>query len=206
MSAHYKVCTATLVDPRVTPPASSKRTKIRLLAGSNGTVPVPVTKIENVGVAPALIVVVTLLTGADRHAPVTGSVSQMDKSTGKVTLPVSGVAVILSWLPTFTVATAKALAPELPASFTIPSPVGVNARATISGTGVSDADKRSEFTPGILTANELLVHAKANSTSVGANAVSGVSDTRNVCNPLLGGISTGVSGVPVSAFVAESVV
>lgn len=152
-----------------------------------------------------MIVVSTLPAGGSRQAAVTGLLSQMDKFTCNVTLPVSGVAVILSWLPTFTVATANALAPKLLGNVTIPSPVGVAARATISGTGVSEADKRSEFTPGIFTANALLVHAKANSTSIGSNAVSGVSDTRNVCKPLAG-ISTGVSGVPVTAFVAGSVV
>jgi hypothetical protein len=49
------VRTATLVDPRVTRPASLKRTNTRLLAGSKGTVPVPATKIPKVGVALALI-------------------------------------------------------------------------------------------------------------------------------------------------------
>ena len=66
-SANYNVRTATLVDPRVTPPVSWKRTKIRLFAGSNGTVPVPVTKTENVGVALTAIVLVVLVIGADRH-------------------------------------------------------------------------------------------------------------------------------------------
>src|SRR5262249_6814690 len=44
----YCVCTATLVAPRVTAPASKKSTNTRLFAGSNGTNPVPVTKTENV--------------------------------------------------------------------------------------------------------------------------------------------------------------
>jgi hypothetical protein len=65
--SRHCVRTATLVDPRVTPP-SLKRTKMRFCAGSNGTGgPVPATKIPKVGVAPALIVVVTLLAGAPRH-------------------------------------------------------------------------------------------------------------------------------------------
>jgi hypothetical protein len=56
------------------PAASLKRTKIRFVAGSNGTLPVPCTKIPNVGVALALIVVITLLIGGAKHAPVVGLV------------------------------------------------------------------------------------------------------------------------------------
>ena len=48
------VRTATLVDPRVTPPASLNRIKIRLVAGLKATLPVPCKKIPNVGVALAL--------------------------------------------------------------------------------------------------------------------------------------------------------
>src|SRR4029077_2304441 len=50
-SSAYCVLTATLVAPRVTPPASLKRTKTRLLVGSKGTVPAPVTKMPKLGVA-----------------------------------------------------------------------------------------------------------------------------------------------------------
>jgi acetolactate decarboxylase len=46
----YCVLTATLVVPRITPVASSKRTKARFLPGSNGTEPLPFTKTEKVGV------------------------------------------------------------------------------------------------------------------------------------------------------------
>jgi len=42
----YCVRTATLVAPRVTPPASLNTTLMRLFAGSNGTVPVAVTNTE----------------------------------------------------------------------------------------------------------------------------------------------------------------
>ena len=70
----YCVLTATLVKPRVTPPLSLKRVKIRFAAASKATLPVPVVKIANVGVAPALIVVVTLLDGGDKQAPVVGLV------------------------------------------------------------------------------------------------------------------------------------
>ena len=68
------VLTATLVKPRVTPPLSLKRAKIRFAAASKATLPVPLAKIPNVGVALVLIVVVTLLAGGDKQAPVTGFV------------------------------------------------------------------------------------------------------------------------------------
>ena len=55
-------------------PESLKRTKILFVAGLNGTLPVPATKIPNVGVALALIVVVTVFDGDAKHAPVTGLV------------------------------------------------------------------------------------------------------------------------------------
>ena len=67
---HYCVLTATLVEPRVMAPESLKRTKILFVAGSKGTLPPPATKIPNVGVALALIVVVTVLDGGAKQAPV----------------------------------------------------------------------------------------------------------------------------------------
>ena len=66
--------TATLVEPRVTAPKSLNRTKILFAAGSKGTLPLPWTKSPNVGVALALIVVVTVLSIAETHWPVAGSV------------------------------------------------------------------------------------------------------------------------------------
>src|SRR4029450_3187986 len=59
-TSSHCVLTATLVEPRVTAPESLNRTKILLAAGSNETLPLPCTKIPNVGVAPAAIVVVQL--------------------------------------------------------------------------------------------------------------------------------------------------
>ena len=70
----YCVRSATLVEPRVTLPASLNRTKIRLVAGSNGTLPAPWTKIPKVGVALALICVVTLGPIAEMHSPLAGFV------------------------------------------------------------------------------------------------------------------------------------
>ena len=68
------VRTATLVEPRVTLPESLKRTKIRFVAGLNGTLPVFCTKIPNVGVAPAVIVVVAKLAAGAKQAPAVGLV------------------------------------------------------------------------------------------------------------------------------------
>jgi hypothetical protein len=55
LAPFHCVLTATLVAPLVTPPPSLNRTTMRLLAGSNGTFPLPCKKIANVGVCPALI-------------------------------------------------------------------------------------------------------------------------------------------------------
>src|SRR5439155_15059258 len=90
----YCVRTATLVAPRITPPESLKRTKIRFPAGSKGTLPVPVMKIAKVGVSLASICVVTLLTVGEMHCPVAGTVSHIEMLTGRLTPPVSAEAVI----------------------------------------------------------------------------------------------------------------
>src|SRR3989304_4186651 len=68
------VHTATLVPPP--PPPPSKRTRMRFVAGSKGMGPVPITKTPKVGVALALICVVTLGPMAEMHWPVAGFVSQ----------------------------------------------------------------------------------------------------------------------------------
>jgi hypothetical protein len=70
----YCVRTATLVEPRVTLPRSLNRTKMRFAAGSNGTLPAPMTNTPKLGVSPVLIVVVTVRLGNARHAPLAGSV------------------------------------------------------------------------------------------------------------------------------------
>ena len=62
------------VEPRVIEPASLNRMNTRFAAGSNGTEPAPITNTLNVGVAPALIVVVTVPPGGARHAPFWGLV------------------------------------------------------------------------------------------------------------------------------------
>lgn len=88
------VRTATLVAPRTTPSALAKRTKIRFVAGSKGTVPLAVMKMPKVGVALALLCVVTLLAGGETHAPVAGFVSHSVRLRGKLAPPVFAVAVI----------------------------------------------------------------------------------------------------------------
>lgn len=167
--------------------------------------PVLVAKNANVGVAPLAIGVVTgpeIGAGGLMQAPVAGLVSHRVMLTGKVALPVSALTAMVSPLPRFTVATANA---PLLAKVTIPSPVGVAASATISGTGVFDADSNSVFRPVTLGAGDVLEQSNVNSISVGSNASVGVKENMNVCR-LSGAMSTGVSGVPTSALVAGSVV
>jgi hypothetical protein len=159
----------------------------------------------NVGVAAAAMVVVTPAAAVPRQAPVAGFVSQMDKATGRLAPPNPGVAVIVPVDPTFTDATAKAPDPPTPGRRTVPSPVGVTADATMSGTGVFDADSKSVFRPVVTGAGLVLEQSKVNSTSVGLNEAVVVKANTYVCSPPAG-ISTGVFGVPTSAFVAGSVV
>jgi hypothetical protein len=111
----YCVWTATLVEPRTTAFASLNSTKMRLVAGEKGTTPLAVAKIAKVGVALALIVVVTLDAGDARHCPEVGLVWQRLIANGSVADPVFAVAVIAALSPTLTVATANALEPDLPA-------------------------------------------------------------------------------------------
>ena len=73
-SAGYFVSTATLVEPRVTPPASLKRTKIRLFAGAKAMTPLPVANIEKVGVALGAMLADAVDAAGERHAPVSGLV------------------------------------------------------------------------------------------------------------------------------------
>src|SRR5262249_54352529 len=144
----HSVVTATLVEPRVTLPASLKRTKMRLLAGSNGIEPVAAAKIPKVGVAPAFTVVVTVLAGGARQAEGAGSVWHSERVNGKVTPPVSADAVIDAVAPTSTVATTNTPLPEDPGILTTPG-VGLAANATMSGTGMSsgETDSNSVLTP-----------------------------------------------------------
>ena len=123
-----------------------KRTKTRLLAGSNGIALELPAKIAKVGVALAAMVVVTPAAAGATHAPVAGLVWHRLRLIGKLVPPVSALAVIVSALPTLTVATANApywLDAEIS---TMPgSPEATS--ATISGTGVVEADRLSVLIP-----------------------------------------------------------
>ena len=132
---------------------------MRLVAGLNGTVPVPVTKTEYVGMALEKIVPPTLLAGEDRHAPVPGSVSQMDRTTGKVATNGTGFASTKFVPPTFTVATEKAFEPLAPGKLRMPSPVGVVATAIISGSAEVVAESTSVFDPDVIGAGSVLVQS-----------------------------------------------
>jgi hypothetical protein len=153
---NYCVRTATLVAPRTKPPASLNSTMMRLLAGSNGTLPVAVTNTEYVGVAPPLTGLVVSLAGADRQTPVPGLVSQMVSVTFKGA-DVLGNAVMVAVLPAFTVATAKAVELLVPARLRIPSPLGVLAIATISGTGLDEGDAPAQRLDKILCMYERFI-------------------------------------------------
>ena len=59
---------------------------------------------------------------------------------------------MLPLAPTFTVATAKAPVPFVPGIFTMPSLVVVAANATMSGTGVAEAESSNVFSPVLIGA------------------------------------------------------
>jgi hypothetical protein len=120
---------------------------MRFVAGSNGMVLFVVMKMPNVGVALALICVVTLRPGGAKQAAVVGVVSHTTRLSGKFTPPVSTVAVIAPLLPTLAVATEKTPAPVLGSTVAIPSWVMVTANATTSGTGIAEADRSRVLSP-----------------------------------------------------------
>jgi hypothetical protein len=115
-------------------------TKMRFVCGTNGTPSLAVAKMPKVGVALALIVVVTLEAIDEMHCPLVGSVWQRLTVSGKVTAPVVTVAVMEALVPTLTVATAKALEPDVPVMCRMPSFYAVAASATMSGTVVVEAE------------------------------------------------------------------
>src|SRR5262245_4777679 len=94
--------------------------------------------------------------------------------TGSVAFPVSADTVMLPLAPTFTVATAKAPVPLEPGMLTIPSLVAVAPKATMSGTGVADAERSRLFSPTVIGAGLELAQLKLSHTSVGANGAVGV--------------------------------
>src|SRR5580698_6050571 len=102
-ASRYCVRTATEVSPRKTPPGSVNWTNTRLTPGRSGTEALPVTKMPKVEVALAAIVVVTLIAGLARQAPLAGLVWHNASVTGRVAAPVLATAVIVASLPRLTV-------------------------------------------------------------------------------------------------------
>src|SRR5262245_49635122 len=118
--------------------------------------------------------------------------------TGNDTLPVSTDAVILPLAPTFTVATAKAPVPFVPGIFTIPGlGGGVAANATMSGTGVTEAESSSVFSPVLIGAGSLFAQSKLNCTSVGPIGAVGVMAKTKLC-AAPASIFAGVLGKPMT--------
>src|SRR5262249_32339216 len=99
-------------------------------------------------------------------------------------------------IPTFTVATAKAPAPFVPAMSTIPLLPVVAPRATMSGTAVVEAERRTVLSPEIVDAGaRVFAQSKVSDTSVGGNAPVGVKPTTKLWE-LARGMSIGVFGGP----------
>src|SRR5262245_33529070 len=76
--------------------------------------------------------------------------------------------------PTLAVATEKMPVPVAPGTSTVPLFPIVAATAITSGTGIADDDRRSVVRPGVSIAGPAFEQANRRSTSVGANAASGV--------------------------------
>src|SRR5262245_45420807 len=154
------VCTATLVDPLRTAP-SRKLTKIRLLAGSKGTKPRPVTNTLKVGVSFALICNVIEGWIAVMQAPLelvrhrvrlSGRMARVldlegDGASGPVVLTET---VIVPPAPTLAVAIPKAPTPVGPGTSTIPLLPNVTVNAMTSGPPADDT--MTVFTPWITPA------------------------------------------------------
>jgi hypothetical protein len=158
-----------------------------------------------VGVALALIVVEALDAAVPRHRPVAGLVWQIERASGKLAAPVLAVAVIAAVAPTFTVATANAFAPELPGMWRMPSLVAVAASATMSGTGVAEAESNSVFRPGKIGGPSRLEQRKPSATSLGPNGAIGANAMTKLWAAPAARL-TGVLGWPVRALVAGLVV
>jgi len=113
--------------------------------------------------------------------------------------------VISAAAPTFAVATANTPVAVGPGMFTMPSPLVVAAKATISGIGVAEAEKSRVLRPELMEAGVVSAQSKLNCTSVGAIGPVGVrAKTKFWAAP--GGMVTGVLAVPVTWLVAWSVV
>ena len=137
------------------------------------------------------------------HCPVTGFVSHRKTFTGRIAAPVSADAMIFALAPTFTVATAKTPVPVAPGTSTMP-PLAA-ASATMSGTGVAEAENNSVFSPELTGAGLLFVQSKLSCTSVGGKGAVGVKASTKLCAAPPATL-TAVFGVPVIWLVAELVV
>src|SRR5262249_18244227 len=160
----------------VTPPASAKRTKTRLFAGSKAIELVAVTKIANVGVALAPMSVLRLpLTGV-AQLPVAGTVRQMPIATGRFASPVSAPTPIAPAAPAFVVATAKAPVSPVPPMLRMPSREGVVATATMSGVAATEALSSNVFTPVMVGAGGAFAQRKSSATLVLGMGAEGVTE------------------------------
>src|SRR5262245_38201397 len=153
---------------------------MRLLAGSKGTNPRPLTKKEYVGVAPAAMLETTVGVGALLHVPF-GNVSHTFTAMGR--LPLFADTWIWPPAPTFEVATAKAAAPLFPGMLTMRPGTGVAASAMMSGPGAWVAASSSVLTPLIGARGKVLAPAKMSCTSLGGRGEEGVIENTKVCAP-----------------------
>src|SRR6266849_1442415 len=126
---------------------------MRADAGLNGTSALAFRNTENVGVAPAAVVICAEAASGCRHTPVTGSDGQTSDMTGSVASPVSVETVSVPLDPTLAVATAKApRACWLNGTLRMPSPVAVAASAMMSGTALAENSRSTVLTPGLVGA------------------------------------------------------
>src|SRR5262245_38279839 len=125
--------------------------------------------------------------------------------TGKVVLPVSADIVRAPLTPRFTAPTTNTPVALVPGIFTMPSPVRVLDKATMSRVGPAAAENKKVLSPGTIGAGSVFKQSKLNCNSVGAIGAVGVS-TRTKLWAAPGGMFTGALGVLVTCWVAGSVV
>lgn len=172
---------------------------MRLFAGSLAILSVGVANTANVEFAPGATVKLTVVAGGSKHAPVT-SVSQINRFSGKVLLPVYRLAVIAPAAPALEAATANcAVSPKLTRrSVVVVSP-------TISGVASTLDDSEKVFTPALMAAGDVLSQSDTNWISVGSKVVSSVKASKKLRFESAG-MSIRESGSPDNPLVAGSVV
>src|SRR5262245_46810473 len=119
---------------------------------------------------------------------------------GNDALPVSADAVMLAFVPRFIVATAKTPVPLVPGIFTIPSLANVADSATMSGTGVSEAENSKVLSPATIETRFVFAQTNPSSRLVGAMGAVGVNERTKLC-PVPEAMFTGVFGLPTTALV-----